>query len=184
MSKQILVMGMHRSGTSMVSRILNLMGCYYSSEDQVMLPTEVNPKGFWERKDVMNLNDKILNDHHATWDDPYKLKDIKINNLLYSKDIKNIIYKLEPHRPWFIKDPRFCLTYSCWANELEHNLNIVVLRNPLAVSISLFKRNKISYLSGLALWDFYTDRLIKNLDKKKPYFVFMMVFYKILTKPL
>ena len=167
MSKQILVLGMHRSGTSMVSRILNLMGCYYSSKDQVMLPAEENPKGFWERKDVMDLNNKILHDHQVTWDDPYKLKDIKINNLLYSKDIKNIIYKLEPHRPWFIKDPRFCLTYNCWANELEHNLNIVVLRNPLAVSISLFNRNKISYLSGLALWDFYTDRLIKNLDKKK-----------------
>jgi O-antigen biosynthesis protein len=167
MSKQILVMGMHRSGTSMVSRILNLMGCYYSSEDQVMLPAEENPKGFWERKDVMVLNNKILHDHHATWDNPYKLKDIKINNLLYSNEIKNIIFKLEPHRPWFIKDPRFCLTYNCWANELEHNLNIVVLRNPLAVSISLFNRNKISYLSGLALWDFYTDRLIKNLDKKK-----------------
>ena len=167
MSKQILVMGMHRSGTSMVSRILNLMGCYYSSEDQVMLPAEDNPKGFWERKDVMDLNNKILHDHQATWNDPYKLKDIKINSLLYSKDIKNIIYKLEPHRPWFIKDPRFCLTYKCWANELEHNLNIVVLRNPLAVSISLFNRNKISYLSGLALWDFYTDRLIKNLYKKK-----------------
>jgi GT2 family glycosyltransferase len=167
MSKQILVMGMHRSGTSMVSRILNLMGCYYSSEDQVMLPAEDNPKGFWERKDVLDLNNKILHDHHATWDNPYKLKDIKINNLLYSNEIKNIIFKLEPHRPWFIKDPRFCLTYNCWANELEHNLNIVVLRNPLAVSISLFNRNKISYLSGLALWDFYTDRLIKNLDKKK-----------------
>ena len=167
MSKQILVMGMHRSGTSMVSRILNLMGCYYSSKDQVILPAEDNPKGFWERKDVMDLNNKILHDHQATWDNPYKLKDIKINNSLYSKDIKNIIYKLEPHRPWFIKDPRFCLTYNCWANELEHNLNIVVLRNPLAVSISLFNRDKISYLSGLALWDFYTDRLIKNLDKKK-----------------
>lgn len=46
MSKQILVMGMHRSGTSMVSRILNLMGCYYSSKDQVILPAEDNPKGF------------------------------------------------------------------------------------------------------------------------------------------
>jgi len=172
MSKQILVMGMHRSGTSMVSRILNLMGCYYSPKDQVILPAEDNPKGFWERKDVMDLNNKILHDHQATWDNPYKLKDIKINNTLYSKDIKKIIHKLEPHRPWFIKDPRFCLTYNSWANELEHNVNIVVLRNPLAISISLFNRNKINYLSGLALWDFYTDCLIKNLDRKKTIFCF------------
>ena len=167
MSKQILVLGMHRSGTSMVSRILNLMGCYYASEDQTVLPAEDNPKGFWERKDVMDLNNKILDDYNSSWDNPYNLKDIEIDKPKYLNQIKNIIYKLEPHRPWFIKDPRLCLTYNCWENVLENNINILVLRNPLEVSMSLYKRNKINYTSGLALWDFYTDRLVKKLEKKK-----------------
>ena len=55
MSKQILVLGMHRSGTSMIARILNLMGIYYATEDQIMLPTENNAKGYWERKNVLGL---------------------------------------------------------------------------------------------------------------------------------
>ncbi|WP_428080096.1 glycosyltransferase [Candidatus Pelagibacter sp.] len=166
MSKQILVLGMHRSGTSMVSRILNLMGCYYSSEDQTVLPGEDNPKGFWERKDVMDLNNKILNDYKSSWDNPYRLKNVEIDKSKYLNQLKNIIYKLEPHRPWFIKDPRLSLTYNCWENILENNLNILVLRNPLEVSISLNKRNNIKYTSGLALWDFYTDRLVKQINIK------------------
>jgi hypothetical protein len=50
---QILVLGMHRSGTSMVARLLNMMGAYFAPEGVEMPAHPEKPKGFWERQDVL-----------------------------------------------------------------------------------------------------------------------------------
>ena len=65
---QILVFGMHRSGTSMVSRLLNMMGIYFAPEGVSNGANEENPKGFWERRDVRALNDMVLRSTGADWD--------------------------------------------------------------------------------------------------------------------
>ena len=57
---QLFVMGMHRSGTSLTARLLNLMGVYFGPEDALMEADRFNPKGYWERKDVYQLNKTIL----------------------------------------------------------------------------------------------------------------------------
>ena len=49
---QLLVLGMHRSGTSMVTRLLNMAGAYFGPEGIATEANEENPKGFWERRDV------------------------------------------------------------------------------------------------------------------------------------
>ena len=63
---QVVVLGMHRSGTSVVARILNLMGHYYSPEGQQLDPLS-NLKGFWERKDVLEANKIVMDSVGATW---------------------------------------------------------------------------------------------------------------------
>jgi hypothetical protein len=50
---QILVLRMHRSGTSMVARLLNMMGAYFAPEGVEMPAHPENPKGFWARQDVL-----------------------------------------------------------------------------------------------------------------------------------
>ena len=54
---QLIVLGMHRSGTSVLARLLNLMGAYFGPEGSSTGANEENHKGFWERRDVRNLND-------------------------------------------------------------------------------------------------------------------------------
>ena len=49
---QLLVLGMHRSGTSSVTRLLNMAGAYFGPEGIATDPNDENPKGFWERRDV------------------------------------------------------------------------------------------------------------------------------------
>ena len=56
---QSIILGMHRSGTSCVTRLVNMMGAYIAPEGIEMLSQPDNPKGFWERTDVMELNDEI-----------------------------------------------------------------------------------------------------------------------------
>ena len=59
----VLVLGMHRSGTSLVIRLLNLLGVSLGSEEHLLPPVDGdNPTGFWEHREVAMINDTIL-DH-------------------------------------------------------------------------------------------------------------------------
>ena len=134
MSKQILVLGMHRSGTSAIARILNLMGCYFGDESQVKKPGPENPKGFWERNDVLEVNKLILEEMGVAWDFPFDLKsNFQISKNNFDK-INIIVSKLEPFRPWFIKDPRLCLLYDYWTSYLDNFINVLIVRSPFEVA--------------------------------------------------
>ncbi len=163
---QIIVLGMHRSGTSALARIVNLMGCYYGSEEASMVTAPDNPKGFWERKDVMAANDLILDVAGGNWWEVYDLDIQKISEAdrsLIDTEIRDIIFRLDSHRPWFIKDPRLCLTLPFWCHHLEKAVFILVLRSPFSAAKSLEERNGIPMKYGLALWEYYMRALCVHL---------------------
>ena len=56
----ICTLGMHRSGTSLVSRILNLLGVYLGAPHDVSNVGADNPKGYWEHHPIALLNDELL----------------------------------------------------------------------------------------------------------------------------
>ena len=56
----ILVVGMHRSGTSALARTISLLGARLPSD--LVGPNEGNPHGHWEPQEIVNLNDKMLAD--------------------------------------------------------------------------------------------------------------------------
>ena len=56
----VCIAGMHRSGTSLVARLLNLTGVYLGPEERMIPPKPDNPTGFWENLDFVHLNDQIL----------------------------------------------------------------------------------------------------------------------------
>lgn len=64
---QIIVLGMHRAGTSAITRLINLMGAYLAPEDQFLPATPDNPKGYWERIDVLQLHEFVLDQMGADW---------------------------------------------------------------------------------------------------------------------
>ena len=155
---QMIVLGMHRSGTSSVARLLNMMGAYFAAEGAAMLPTDANPKGYWERNDVVQLNEGILANLGATWDRISSLDLSKITEGLhkeFAKQARNIIFNLDSHRPWMVKDPRFCLLLPLWLELLEVPLCIYVYRNPIQVAQSLHYRDNFSIHFGMALWEKY-----------------------------
>ncbi len=59
---------MHRSGTSLIARTLNLLGLWLGPEDHLMPPiADNNPAGFWENSLLMAINDDILATLAGNW---------------------------------------------------------------------------------------------------------------------
>ena len=146
-----------------MARVLNLMGCYFGPEDIGTEANNENPKGFWERRDVRQINDAILRNKGADWDRIASLDMGSIGKgdlLVYRQAAQEIVVNMDAHRPWFVKEPRFCLTFSVWRSVLEMPVGVVIFRNPLDVAKSLHERNGMPLTVGLALWEAYNARAL------------------------
>jgi len=146
----VIVLGMHRSGTSAMTRVLNLLGLELNRE--VIAPATDNTTGFWEANRVVDINDEILKRFNSSWDNflpisedfllSKQLDDLRIDaKTLLTEDFNNCTL-------WVLKDPRLSRTLSFWVPLIEslgHELKIVnMVRHPLEVIESLVARNQFS----------------------------------------
>lgn len=159
---QIIVLGMHRSGTSLVTRLINMMGAYFGPEKAALGFGPDNPKGFWERRDALALNDAILHAHGCEW---HKLARWPMENRkpLEPKQIhaiRSLVMDMDAFRPFVLKDPRLCLTFEYWKPHLEVPVVVIVHRDPLEVAQSLAKRNGLPPDYTLALWEYHAAGLL------------------------
>ncbi len=157
----IFVIGMHRSGTSMVARVLNMLGCALPGE--LISPEYGNPLGFWEPKDVVEINSDICNLIDRHWADPKPLAPEWMDNsrlMDIYKRAEEVVARMEGSGQYVvIKDPRMSRLASFWAAIfLSTNVEvkfITCLRNPLDVAASLAKRDGIALDHALQLWTSY-----------------------------
>ncbi len=162
------IMGMHRSGTSLLTMLLEKCGFYVGDSDGMLTPSEWNPKGFWERQDVMLLNERLLDllrPDCADW--PAMQSWMKIpcktqpfpNELLlrdWRRERDRILLEMrECDRPWVIKDPRLSLTHAYWTKGMPPRPAVVMFREPMMVANSLARRNAIPEEAALGLWEAY-----------------------------
>jgi hypothetical protein len=155
----ILVLGMHRSGTSAFTRTTNLLGADLPSNLMPPLPGE-NEKGFWESMDVYHLNDKVLESAGSRWDDwrcfnPdwFQSKEA----VAFSHTAGEILDKDFGSSSLFVlKDPRICRLLPFWVDVIRQaNAEpkcLIPVRNPLEVAESLRRRNCFSLEKSLVLW--------------------------------
>lgn len=164
---QMIVLGMHRSGTSALARVLNLMGAYFGPEGVTTGANQENPKGFWERRDVRALNDSIL---HAAGCDWNRVADFDVNAVAgkvledFNRQAAKLVLELDGHRPWMIKEPRLCLLLPLWRRFLEVPVGIHIYRNPVEVASSLHRRNGIPIPAGMALWERYVQSALLDSE--------------------
>lgn len=185
--KVVLVLGMHRSGTSA------LMAGIHSVLD-VPLAIETNhagkdnPKGFFENSQVVQLNDRILNSCGASWEKigacltldaespEYKEYRREAMDLLASRFGDSLV--------WGMKDPRFSVLLPFWDEVLEELgaevYRVIALRHPLEVALSQQTRHHTFpdfHLAGkdvdytLNLWYWYNDRLLRDLQDDRNWIV-------------
>ncbi|HYD87717.1 MAG TPA: glycosyltransferase [Vitreimonas sp.] len=153
-----IVAGMHRSGTSAVSRVLSLLGAELPLT--LMQPGFDNPKGFWESAKVAALNDEILGSISSSWDDLLAHL-IRRREVLIGGEYKHRIgevlrseYSLA--RSLVLKEPRVGLLLDLWMDALADQrftpCVIIPVRDPLEVAASLGERNKFTVGRSLLLW--------------------------------
>lgn len=155
---QLIVLGMHRSGTSVLARVLNLMGAYFAPEGMSTGANRENPKGFWERRDVRELNDYVLHGAGCDWN---RVAGFDIDAVPeeiaagFHARASRLVLEMDAHRPWFIKEPRLCLLLPLWRPLFELPVAVHIVRHPLEVAASLRTRNAMPLPAGLALWERY-----------------------------
>jgi hypothetical protein len=162
----VCILGMHRSGTSVLARVLNLLGVDLGPPEQMMPAAPENPKGFWEHLAVMQVNDAILQRLGGTVLDPPGLaegwaNDPKIADLrqtaraLVARDFANAAM-------WGWKDPRTCLTLPFWQEVLPPMRYVLGLRQPWSVARSLERRDGLTLVKALHLWLLHLQRALAH----------------------
>lgn len=154
----ILVLGMHRSGTSAVSGALGIAGVALGED--LMTPGEDNPKGFFEHVGVVAIHDTLLKALGRAWNDPRPLPDgwLCTPAAHAASSALEVLLRTEfDGTPlWAVKDPRLCRLLPLWWPILDRlgvtPAPLLVLRDPREVAASLSKRN--AWPEGLSklLW--------------------------------
>lgn len=175
MSDPVVVLGMHRSGTSFLVRTLNLAGLWLGGEDELHTVEGRakigNPKGNYENVEGISINDAILARSGGAWYNPPKQL---IANAEDAERIVTLCDTLQKGQPkgylrWGWKDPRTVLTLDIWLNALKSDIFIVgSYRHPSAVAKSLAARDGIPLEVGYALWGVYIHHLLHHI-RKHPY---------------
>jgi hypothetical protein len=163
-SRPVAIVGMHRSGTSMVAKLLQRAGLNLGDEADLMPPAEENPEGFYEHLEFVGLNDEVLNVAGAGWDCPPAADFNWDDNALdsFRARARRQAVLVGERLPWGWKDPRTSLTLPFWRSAFGPLRTVAVVRNPLEVVISLHRRNSFSTALGLTLWQIYAERMLDH----------------------
>jgi len=166
----VIVLGMHKSGTTLISQILHKSGINMGNFDERISYDQGNQ---YERYETQILNKEILKcgDTHSL-DVIHPVTDITNEYLL--KRMSLLVQDLcQKYSAWGFKDPRTCLTYPVWQKVLPPHKVIIVYRNPLEVYhhyrrgipfYRIFKKLKYSY-KALRAWYIYNSLLLQYISQ-------------------
>jgi len=160
---------MHRSGTSFLSRALNLGGVYLGSYTD-LISTDWNPLpdnqgGHWENKPIIHLTVETLSISGGSWHEPPNTTIIDDN---LEQKIRKTINDLQENGFLLsgFKDPRTIICFDSWQKCFPTNTVLIgIFRHPLRVAESLKKRNDFSYEKSIGLWKQYNSKLFDLMTK-------------------
>lgn len=166
----VMVVGMHRSGTSALTRVVNLLGPALGRDDDLVASRPSNLKGQWESLSMTGFQEALLHKLGGSWDDPPELpigwerRRALLLELGRARRLVRHVYRDAPL--WVWKDPRTSLTLPFWRRVLPRHtfVPIAIHRHPLDVAKSLASRDGLSEERGLTLWEIYNRTLLRNLD--------------------
>lgn len=151
----IVILGMHRSGTSCLAGILEGAGVYLGN---VMTKNRNNLKGTRENPKIMKLHDALFEYNGGSWDKPPQ-------EVIWPCDLEKYRKFLFCHEYGDselcgFKDPRTLFTLDGWLNTLPSVTLVATFRHPVSVTNSLVKRDKFTFDKCFNLWKLYNERLL------------------------
>jgi len=182
----VLVVGMHRSGTSAVASALGALGLLLPQDEDLLGPRRGNDRGHFESLSLMDQSDEILRRLGGSWDDPppIPVDPVSSDELgpvagRAAAAFRRAFPDLDRAVCW--KDPRTALLLPFWRQVIDRPLAAVLcIRHPLEVARSLERRNALELPVSLALWERYEHRAIRGLSGLP---VYVMAFADALRQP-
>ena len=154
----LLVLGMHRSGTSALTGLLSQLGC--ETPQHLMEPSPRNAKGFFESVPIHAFNQELLASAGTTWDDYGPVNEGWLKSPLVGSFHQRALEVLEQEfgtSPFFVlKDPRICRLLPFWRGVLDAFgcvvKPILTVRQPAEVAASLKERQNCDETLGQFIW--------------------------------
>ncbi len=155
----LIVVGMHRSGTSALTRVLSLLGAALPKNLMQAQPGN-NETGFWEPLRIVTVHDEILQSIDSRWDDVLPVSAAWFASAAARSSRDRLVGMMREEfedAPLFVlKDPRVCRLLPLWTAVLEdlgvEPLFVHMVRNPLEVAQSLRARDGFPQVKSLLLW--------------------------------
>ena len=186
----ILVLGMHRSGTSMLASILSNAGAYTGPASTQLSGDIYNPKGYYEDHCINEINESIFllklkallaepefvqynrnisNYRNDGWLIAPWLESIEIETTpdIFKSGLKKFLSEWDGKAPIVIKDPRICYTFSDWSEYIDFRAILKIYRHPQSVINSLMNRDKISLSLAsdiYCLYNYQVNCIGKSID--------------------
>jgi len=153
----LVIFAMHRSGSSALTRSINL--CGYALPKTLIEATKFNETGHWESKPIARFNDAIMNEIGIEW------RDFKTRSQTLTDDRKTSLHRelvdllsteFSTTEPAVLKEPRICRLAELYlgafkAKKIKRNA-VILFRNPLEVIHSLKRRNGLVESHAGLLW--------------------------------
>jgi hypothetical protein len=158
----VCVTGMHRSGTSLATRALEVLGMSLGAPERLLPPGPDNPAGYFENKAIQELDDELLAQLGGSWDQPPTLVDGWADDPgldPFRSRAAAVLHRdfgpVDPGRAERLigfKDPRVALLLPFWRTVVSVRTTVVVVRAPAEVAASLARRNGIEVPQSALLW--------------------------------
>ncbi|WP_334130723.1 hypothetical protein, partial [Silanimonas lenta] len=152
-----LVLGMHRSGTSVLTAAIHCLGA--SLGERLVPPADDNPGGYFENARAVEINEEFLLAIGSGWDDPRPFRPDWLDGpsaRSARSAIRALLAEEFARSSWSaLKDPRLCRLLPLWLPELRaagfHLDAVLATRNPEAITASLTKRDRMGSEASMVL---------------------------------
>jgi hypothetical protein len=143
MSKNVIIVGMPRSGTSVTARVFTTKGYFMGDMNQTFIREgdDFNPFGYFEADDLIEENVRVLKaagfPFHNTWlFEPISQESVaRIADIPILPAHRAFLRAYDENAPWVWKDPRLCFTLPYWWRLMDPARSVVLLvrRDPIDI---------------------------------------------------
>ena len=166
MPQTLVVTGMHRSGTSLVSSLLQASGVHVG--DALLAANHSNPRGYFEDVDFIDFHEQLLRDrqqHYMHIDSDFNFEPTSTERERGGQ----LVAERSKTALWGWKDPRTSLFLDFWNDQLPAARFLFVYRHPLEVLLSLLRRGEFDERQclavGLHAWHTYNSKIKTFFDR-------------------
>lgn len=159
---QVVLLGMHHTGSSLLSGLLQGAGVYTGNEFLVTggspNGSQLNPKGYFEDSQLYALNEALLHERGWSWHDfcGFDFEDVIAEDAA-PQGWRSLLARFAAHSPFSMKDPRLCVTFAAVRHLFDNPACVILTRSPLQVrrSASHWTPNVAKGVDSLAMNDLY-----------------------------